>query len=375
MTLPYLRSLIGDSAFSAISELVATDDERHPAWSTIYYAGDGRGQSPDRERVSLCVEKALRSIFSHDKAWLSPTLIQRLSSENFSEAASALGEIRAYAALIDAFGKKISGIPTEAAATPDFAIRNREDLIYVEVATKRMNEGMVQKATVEYHVAREKAVEAAAAAREEGRTQSVSIHGYNVEPHGVSDPSKTDDHPVSNAISKLCAVKQNAHQFTRGHPTILWIDLQDAAFWPHNSSHAAPVLTEAPGSVVSGSFWYALYGEKGLPMFFQDSFMRPASPGKMAHSGKFLSPKGASLSAVVLSLPHATIVFENPGAMHPLPRWFRWFLLDLPVFDAEHSMVNWSQDGALTEQIASQKRRIITLHDEMLKARSTECPW
>jgi len=375
MTSSLLRTLVGEHVLSVVAEPIAIDGERHPTWCAIYYAEEEHSQLPDRARISLSIEKALRSIFSHDRTWLSAVLFERLSGENFAEAASALGEIRAYGALLDAFGNKVSGVPTEKAATPDFVVRNREDVVYVEVATKRMNDGMVRQAAIEREVAAEKAETVAARAREEGRSSSFSVHGYQVESFGLSDSRKTDDHPVSNAISKLCAVKQAAHQFTRGTPTVLWIDLQDPAFWPHDATPAAPIHSGSPGCFISGSFWYAFYGEKGLPLFYLDSFVRPSTLGAMAHNGKFLGEKGSSLSAVVLSLPHATIVFENPAATSPLPRWFRWFMPDLPVFDVEHSVVNWNQDEALGKQVAAQKARIFALHDEIAKARSTECPW
>jgi len=135
----FLRELIGESIFSALSLLIASDGERHPTWCAIYYAEDGQAQLPERARVSLSIEKSLRSITAHDKPWLSAALVERLTSQAFSEAASALGEIRAYGALIEAFGTKASEVPTGKAATPDFAVRNREEVVYVEVATKRMN--------------------------------------------------------------------------------------------------------------------------------------------------------------------------------------------------------------------------------------------
>ncbi|QBR02465.1 hypothetical protein [Paraburkholderia pallida] len=134
MTSVFLRNLIGEDAASTISGLATEVGEQHPSWSAILHAEDGQGQPVDQVRTSHSIEQALRSFSKSDKAWLSPRLIERLMAQNFADAASALGEIRAYGALMDAFGSKVSGVPTGKSPTPDFLVRNRNDYVYPRLA-------------------------------------------------------------------------------------------------------------------------------------------------------------------------------------------------------------------------------------------------
>lgn len=374
----YLRNLIGECNYSMLAGIpLSAAGERHPTWSAIYYAENNNDGPHDRTLVSNKIEGAIRKISERNEQWLSE-IRHRLVVADFDEAASALGEIRAFSALIEAYGNMVSPVPRARKGrtpSPDFVIENNDRFVYVEVATKRVNAEMAKRIAAEQDVARKKSAKDAEEARKTGLKGSVSVHSYIVEPFGVGKVGDRYENGITNAISKICAIKQRGHQFRRSHPVILWIDLQDQIFWPHDSTAALPLYGCAGGNFCSGSYWYAFYGEKGMPLFYIESFIFPKQDLHLKHNGKFGGNDGEHLSAAVLSLVNETIIFENHRAKHPLNRWFRWLIPNLPRFDAGRSFVNWSEDDALKKKIDASKKEINALHSAFSASRKSDWPW
>ena len=66
----------------------------------------------------------------------------------------------------------------------------------------------------------------------------------------------------------------------------------------------------------------------------------------MLHDGRFYQIMRAHggktrISAVVFSLPQATVLMENPDATNPLPPNFRCSLLRAPHFRLDLSVIEW----------------------------------
>lgn len=91
----------------------------------------------------------------------------------------------------------------------------------------------------------------------------------------------------------------------------------------------------------------------------------------MAHEGRFFqtmkSHGGATrVSAVVYALPRATILMENPNAVHPLPPRFRASMLKAPFFRLDLSLIEW-EPGLVAQSVQLQYRTILAT-EKALKA-------
>jgi hypothetical protein len=83
-------------------------------------------------------------------------------------------------------------------------------------------------------------------------------------------PGKPRDSTTTNAISRICAIKQEEEQFRSDLPAILCLDFQDL----HTMDMSMTVEQFQPviswnEHLTTGALWYALYGWKGAPVFEQ----------------------------------------------------------------------------------------------------------
>jgi hypothetical protein len=160
-------------------------------------------------------------------------------------------------------------------------------------------------------------------------------------PLGAPDRSKAGDSVLTNAISRICNIKKEEKQIDPSKPFVLWLDLQDPIVWGPSiaEQQLAPIYSEPKyGQVGTGALWFALYGRKGDPMIeMQGCDYRQVS---MLHDGRFTL--SAKISAVVYSLPRATILMEHPSPAMPLPPHFRASLLKTPFFRLELSQCEWT---------------------------------
>jgi hypothetical protein len=132
----------------------------------------------------------------------------------------------------------------------------------------------------------------------------------------------------------------------------------------------APLYTETKdGEVGSGALWFALYGRKGDPMIETECFTYHIR--NMLHDGRVFQTIQAHggptrVSAVIYSLPRATVLMENPSATRPLPPYFRAELLKTPFFCLDRSICEWKL-GLVKSRIEVERESIKATADALGK--------
>ena len=298
-------------------------------------------------RVGATTELAARSIHEENPHWLLHQRARLLDTTDFTNASSALGEIRAYGALLEA-GLRVRPTPSVngKAVLPDFEVDAGDGTAIVEVHSRQMAP-TEREALADFH-------QELARKAEENRTKgkNITMDHTDIAPLGHGDPAKAGDSVLTNAISKIASIKQNEKQIDATKPFVLWLDLQDPTVWglPVSDAQLAPCFTDwHDGQVGAGAFWYALYGQKDDPMLDMggcDYVTRP-----MLHDGRFVRP--TNISAVVLSLPDTTVLMEHPAANKPLSPLLRAGLIRLPYFKMELSLMEW-RPGLVKDMVALQ---------------------
>jgi hypothetical protein len=292
--------------------------------------------------VATNTENAARSILRKDQNWLTKLKPRLLDTSDFTNSSSALGELRAYGALLDT-AMAVSpnpGVPGKK-VMPEFEVNAGDGAVIVEVHSRQLDPAQA-KAITEHrkmHRAEHKiALEEAKKAGEKGVVTSSTI---GVVPLGAPDPRKPGDSVLTNSISRICGIKNEEKQIDPEKPFVLWLDLQDTTVWGVSlpEQQLSPIFSQFRSEGVdSGALWFALYGRKGDPMIE----MRGCDYHQIAmlHDGRFtLSLK---ISAVVYSLPRTTVLMEHPAPARPLPPKFRASMLNLPFFALERSVCEWT---------------------------------
>lgn len=276
-------------------------------------------------------DSALRQVSDVNRDWLEQ-MRQRLTGNDQTEASSTLGELRAYGALLEA-GYAVKPIPPSSKPTPEFEVTGEVKTFIVEVHSKQFD------ATTEesLHNYREQIAE-------EPRQPGVTSHVHYTIPFGRPTPGKSGDSVTTNAISRLCAIKQREHQLSDEIPSVLWLDFQD--LYTSNMSLGSEqfeAIISSKEHLTSGALWYAFYGWKGAPVFEQvhtshlDFAYRKR---EMLHAGRFRSSQ--KISAVVVSLPRCTFLAESPIARNPLPAEVRLQFLGVRWAGVQHTIADWS---------------------------------
>lgn len=208
---------------SKLTELLTTEERNNVAASS----GSDRPHPVDllltREdgtsQHAVNVEQALKQVSYADMAWITK-MKPRLIGTNFADSAAALAELRAYGALLEA-GYKVTPIAVNnQKPTPEFTISDGSNEAIVEVHAKQFD------ATTEKEVQQHRKT-----AAEEPKSPGVSIRTHVVQPFGKPKVGKPGDSTTTNAISRICAIKQKEHQFPDNIPAILWLDFQDLYTW------------------------------------------------------------------------------------------------------------------------------------------------
>jgi hypothetical protein len=349
--LPLLEGLISPPERQAILQARPTAPI-HPLAALLI------GESPQTRLIAANTERALGRVRGHDAPWIDTQRKRLLQTDTLTEPASALAELRAYGALLEA-GLSVAATPTTSTrAQPDFKVRFGNEEMRVEVHAKQHDESMATEIEL-FH--RTDVAEGATQSTSQPPSR-VTIRTLAVQPFGRPRPGKPDDTVQTTAISKVSQIKDDEAQFTEGIPALLWLDLQDA----HNLSMALSVEDCSPmaswrGSLSSGVLWYALYGWRGAPVFehhcpllpFEGRGLRP-----MAHDGRFR--RSARLSAVLISFPHATVLSESFRAAARLPQTFQRHFSLLPYAHLPSSIINWCPDQ-VKDTIALQARMICAI--------------
>jgi hypothetical protein len=297
-------------------------------------------KSEAHHEVKTNTERAARRILRANPDWMPKLKARLIDTSDLSNASSALGEIRAYGALLD----------TDMAVKPNPAVPGKKVLpefdvdggVIVEVHSRQLDPMQAQALATHraMHYAEHKiAVQEAKKAGEAGVVTSSAI---GVMPLGAPDRAKAGDSILTNAISRICGIKKDEKQIDPAKPFVLWLDLQDPLVWGGSLSEEqfAPIYTESKdGAVGTGALWFALYGRKGDPMI--EMFGLEYHQTAMLHDGRFAL--SAKISAVVFSLSRATVLMEHPSAAMPLPARFRGSLLKAPFFRLDLSLCEWSR--------------------------------
>jgi hypothetical protein len=333
-----LKALLPDDRLT--NALAGTKDGRlHPVAYLLQHSS-----TPETDNTA----RALQWIRQNDASWLTGDRNKRLlDTTDFSNAASVLAELRAYGYLGIA-GFNPVPVPTASTRTPDFLVRSRRgDPLEVEVHAKHLSPSAT--AAMAEGVRRREEL------RHDLREGGIGTVETEVRPFG--DAVKPGDTNITNAISKVASIKAGDHQFHQGMPGLYWLDFQDVHNWNMalTADAALPVLSFRE-ELWSGSVWYGLYGQKGLPVF--EGFNPRLHPGgvfAMAHDGRFLQT--GRVAAVLVSLPSATIMLEHPQADIPLPAPFRMHFIELPHARVELSILNWTPNEV--DATASIHRKLI----------------
>ena len=207
-----------------------------------------------RSQHAVNVERALKQVSLANVKWIEK-MKPRIVGSDAIEAASALAELRAYGALLEA-GFKVIPVSVESKPTPEFTISDGKCTALVEVHAKQFHTGTQKELE-----ARQKWLS------EQPAKPGVTVHTYGVvHPFGRPEIGKPGDSTTTNAISRICGIKQREHQLSDHSPSILWLDFQDLYSWDMamSAQEFRPVLSWNE-HLTSGALWYALYGWKGRP--------------------------------------------------------------------------------------------------------------
>lgn len=145
-------------------------------------------------------------------------------------------------------------------------------------------------------------------------------------------------HNLAQRFAQKAGGKKN--QVPGDRPSILWLDVQFEDWWCLTPAEAWPVYALGDGRFHTGGIWLAFYGKRDTPLMDFESICEGLPPETRGIKHKFLEFNGyfhsgeARASAVVISWPRCTVLFENPHASNPLPlpiierllqlRWFDW---------------------------------------------------
>jgi hypothetical protein len=294
-----------------------------------------------RSLHAVNVERALKQVSIADMAWIEK-IKPRIIGPNITESASALAELRAYGALLEA-GYRVSPVAIKnSKPTPEFEISDGACSAVVEVHAKQYDED-----TEKGLQAHRKMI------ADQPASPGVTVYTHVVQPFGEPVPGKPGDSTATNAISRICAIKQKEHQLSEDKPSILWLDFQDLYTWDMalTTEQFQPLISWNE-NITSGALWYAFYGWKGAPILEQCHYSHllgfPSQITHMAHNGRFLTSK--KLSAVIVSLSKATILAESPRKEKQLPREIRIRYLGLPWSGLQHTLAEWT-DGRVVQTL------------------------
>jgi hypothetical protein len=223
---------------------------------------------------------------------------------------------------------------------PEFEVDAGDGAVIVEVHSRQLDPNQAQAIAENQKQHRAEHKIAVEEARKKGEAGVVTSSAIGVIPLGAPVRGKAGDSVLTNAISRICNIKQDEKQVDPSKPFVLWLDLQDPTVRGTSMSEQqfAPIYSEfKDGEVGTGALWFALYGRKDDPMIeMQGCDYHQIS---MLHNGRFTL--SAKISAVVYSLPRAAILMEHPDPAMRLPPHFRASLLKVPFFRLDLSVCEW----------------------------------
>lgn len=325
----------------------------HPLVGVALHPGAGQNPGKRSHNTTCALHLALHA----HRGWVLSLRPRLIEPNSWSEAESALGELRAMGELLKA-GLQVRPAQVDETGAhgnsrPEFLIEHDGQEIFVEVWTRTGDKADPVR------IAKELA--------ENARTKdvpggTVTTSHAALAPFGMPQPGKVGDSILTNVISRLASVKRAEHQARSGKPFVVWIDLQGEAMIFDHSSQLRP-LTSRNGGLYSGGYWCAFYARKGDVLFEGDQFS-PAPFEKMLHEGRFHQTRPdnsiTKVAAFILSSPDSIAVFEHPAAATPISSSFRRTLLDLPRLNIDCSLLNW-QPGLVASTVEAQRNSICSV--------------
>lgn len=165
---------------------------------------------------------------------------------------------------------------------------------------------------------------------------------------------KEGEFSVDNIVHKIVQnASEENKQLPSDRPSILWFDLQFEDSWALSVEEAWPLYTLRRGYFRTGGIWLAFYGRKQTPLLDHESLQEGLPPKargirftSLRYPGYFAT-KNSMASAVVLTWPHYTLIFENPWSINALSTPTLTYLLRLDHFDWPRSVVRpfWEEDA------------------------------
>jgi hypothetical protein len=304
---------------------------------------------PDPDPVEATTENAFRLLLTEDRNWLVGLRARLSNLHDYSDASSALAEIRAYAALKHAFRNVAAIATSRSRRTADFCVTLRAgQTVYVEVQAKQWDQKEAAALGNFY----------ATPPPPPPQRPGVSSKSHVAAPFGPAAYKSTLGHyerVTEQVVSRVCAIKSADAQLSRKSPSILWLDFQDQIWEPlHLQDHIYPVISWN-GAITSGGFWNGFYGRKGLPLF-ENATIGLGLIGdvvRMQHDGRFFIRAGLMrrfanpATGIALSLPTQTVLFENPVGRLRLPDEFVLAAFEFPWFRIEHCWLEWPDRNLL----------------------------
>jgi hypothetical protein len=316
-----------------------------------------------QSQVAVNTENAARHIFNKNPGWLRSLKPRLVDTSNLTDASAALGELRAYGALLETWmtvspepivpGKKV---------VPEFDVDSGDGGVIVEVHSRQLAKDQAET-IIQHHAELQSNHSLAVRTAREGAAV-ITTRELEVMPFGAPDPKKAGDSVLTNAISRIASIKEDERQIDHQRPFVLWLDIQDPTVWgvPISEEQLAPLYTESKdGYVGTGALWFALYGRKGDSMIESEGFTYRIR--EMLHDGRFFQIMKSSntltrVSAVVYSMPSATVLMENPSSFLALPDGFRASLLKAPFFRLDRSICEW-KNGLVKRRIEFERETIM----------------
>jgi hypothetical protein len=338
--------LVTDAAIDALRELYTPHMGEHPLVSVALHPG-----APQQHRqiaVNTC--RALRHVLRNFPKWAQNLKPRLLAAKDWTNAQSALAELRACGALLEAGFPVQLGTKDASGAKPEFHVSVDGVETIVEVWTRSLSKEERDRI---------KAQQAASSRTEEVDGGTITTSVAATAPFATPDPSKKGDSVLTNVISKIAGIKEREHQAHDRRPFVLWIDLQSEALI-FDYSHQLQPLMSWNGTVASGGYWHALYGRKGdVLLEFGGGRIRT---NVMRHEGRYyqqMKKHGGPtrVSGCIFSSPKTTVMMEHPTAVFPLTASFRRQLINLPWFEIDLSLANWSDH--LVERTVHLQREFI----------------
>ena len=348
MTEPKYLGIISPSEIQQL-KLARKEGRTHPV-------ADLALAEPGDCQTATNTEQSARTIGRKNATWLAGLRSRLLDEKDFTNASSALGEIRAYGALLETW-MTVGPVPLVdgKAVSPEFEVSAGDGSVIVEVHSKQPDKAQARAIATNAREHETKHRSAVEKARKTGTAKPVTtVSELVVTPFGAPALGKAGDSVLTNMISRVTSIKEAEHQADVSKPFVLWLDFQDPTVWPLSLlRHLSPLHTGREGHVATGGLWYGLYGRKEDPMIESDELSYKTC--RMLHHGRFSMPNRTHggptrVSAVVYSLPRAIVLMENPAAVMPIPARWRASLLRAPFFRLELSMVEW-EVGLVAAQV------------------------